>query len=290
MEFLQKLIEIIIRKHRQLKKLYRVIFALACVVVFVTSYALTLPAITLEKRVAQGMPGIDARSKATNNADSTIDSGGEGGPDSEDHSAGADEDASGQSQEDSSISDDQGEGSGDTDDGVSEEASAEANEDAGDSNDDSDGESGSESGGDSRGESGSGTTDTATDGSGSDSADESDDDITDTATDGSGSDSADESDDGTADAAAGGSRNGAAEAGSEEAAEAATKPADGELLPEGTILTAEGSDYIVYVTVTSKSLLYKGTTLQVREITKEKDEERRTKKSISCILTKRWRS
>ena len=58
MEFLRKLVEIIIRKHRQLKRLYRAVFALACIVVFVTSYALTLPAVTLDRETAEASAGI----------------------------------------------------------------------------------------------------------------------------------------------------------------------------------------------------------------------------------------
>ena len=58
MEFLRKLVEIIIRKHRQLKRLYRAVFVLSCIVVFVTSYALTLPAITLDRETAEASAGI----------------------------------------------------------------------------------------------------------------------------------------------------------------------------------------------------------------------------------------
>ena len=58
MEFLRKLVEIIIKKHRQLKRLYRTEFALACIVVFVTSYALTLPAVTLDRETAEASAGI----------------------------------------------------------------------------------------------------------------------------------------------------------------------------------------------------------------------------------------
>ena len=58
MQFLQRLIEIILKEHRRLKRLYRVIFVLACVVVFITTYALTLPAITIDKETAARMGGM----------------------------------------------------------------------------------------------------------------------------------------------------------------------------------------------------------------------------------------
>lgn len=59
MEFLLRLIEKIMKEHRRLKRLYKIFFVMACVVVFITTYALTLPAITLEKTIARSMPGIN---------------------------------------------------------------------------------------------------------------------------------------------------------------------------------------------------------------------------------------
>lgn len=59
MQFLQRLIEIFIKEHGRRKRLYRVISVLACIVVFTTTYAMILPAITLDQETAEEQPGIE---------------------------------------------------------------------------------------------------------------------------------------------------------------------------------------------------------------------------------------
>lgn len=60
MQFLQRLIENFIKEHVKRKRLYRVVSVLACIVVFVTTYAMILPAITLDREMAAEQPGIEA--------------------------------------------------------------------------------------------------------------------------------------------------------------------------------------------------------------------------------------
>ena len=55
MQFLQRLIENFIKEHVRRKRLYRVVSVLACIVVFVTTYAMILPAITLDRATAEAM-------------------------------------------------------------------------------------------------------------------------------------------------------------------------------------------------------------------------------------------
>ena len=59
MQFLQRLIENFIKEHVRRKRLYRVVSVLACIVVFVTTYAMILPAITLDRETAEEQPGIE---------------------------------------------------------------------------------------------------------------------------------------------------------------------------------------------------------------------------------------
>ena len=59
MDFFNKLAEQFIIANRRLKKWQRVVSALAAVVVFVTTYALVLPAITLDKETASAQAGIE---------------------------------------------------------------------------------------------------------------------------------------------------------------------------------------------------------------------------------------
>ena len=59
MDFFNKLAEQFIRMNRRLKKWQRVVSALAAVVVFITTYALVLPAITLDKETASTQAGIE---------------------------------------------------------------------------------------------------------------------------------------------------------------------------------------------------------------------------------------
>lgn len=58
MDFFNKLAEQFIKANRRLKKWQRVVSALAAVVVFVTTYAMVLPAITLDKETASAQAGI----------------------------------------------------------------------------------------------------------------------------------------------------------------------------------------------------------------------------------------
>ena len=59
MDFFNKLAEQFIKANRRLKKWQRVVSALAAVVVFVTTYAMVLPAITLDKETASAQAGIE---------------------------------------------------------------------------------------------------------------------------------------------------------------------------------------------------------------------------------------
>ena len=124
MQFLQRLIEIILKEHRRLKRLYRVIFVLACVVVFITTYALTLPAITIDKETAARMGGMQTGTsqyrvemgKASDET-ATTDGSEEGGSpadseaDSEELSS-ADDAEPGKAADDSGFNEESGGGSG----------------------------------------------------------------------------------------------------------------------------------------------------------------------------------
>lgn len=58
MDFLLKKIEQILRYQRKWKKWQKVVASLACIVVFITTYALILPAITMDRDEAQSQGGI----------------------------------------------------------------------------------------------------------------------------------------------------------------------------------------------------------------------------------------
>lgn len=62
MDFLRRLIEKFISERLRHRRLYRITAVLACFVVFVTTYALILPAITMDKRTALVTPGVESRS------------------------------------------------------------------------------------------------------------------------------------------------------------------------------------------------------------------------------------
>ena len=262
MQFLQRLIEIILKEHRRLKRLYRVIFVLACVVVFITTYALTLPAITIDKETAARMGGMQTGTsqyrvgmgKASDET-ATTDGSEEGG-------SPADSEAD---SEELSSADDAEPGEAADDSGFNEESGGGSGEDA--AGEDPDG-----------GAAGSG----AADGAEAETSKDADAEATEGAdTDGGSNESAgDDVTDSTGDdgesASADGTGEGSATAGTsatDAAAAAATVDPAAELITEETELTAEGSDYKVYVTVTPEAKLPKGTVLQVREITKESDEE-----------------
>ena len=58
MDFLLQKIEQILRHQKRWKKWQKVVASLACVVVFITTYALILPAITMDRDEAQSQGGI----------------------------------------------------------------------------------------------------------------------------------------------------------------------------------------------------------------------------------------
>ena len=59
MDFFNRLAEQFIKANRRLKKWQRAVSALAAVVVFATTYAMVLPAITLDKETASTQAGIE---------------------------------------------------------------------------------------------------------------------------------------------------------------------------------------------------------------------------------------
>ena len=59
MNFIDKMVERFIKLNRRMKRWQRVVSVLAAVVVFATTYALILPAITLDKETATAEPGIE---------------------------------------------------------------------------------------------------------------------------------------------------------------------------------------------------------------------------------------
>ena len=58
MEFLKELFYKLLQKHRRLRRIYRTFFSLACIVVFVTTYALILPALTIDRENATAQTGM----------------------------------------------------------------------------------------------------------------------------------------------------------------------------------------------------------------------------------------
>ena len=248
MEFLRKLVEIIIKKHRQLKRLYRTEFALACIVVFVTSYALTLPAVTLDRETAEasaGIGGFEVQGQASQ------ESGESGGSMEEDQS---EADAWSQEESEADAGPDleaDSETNSETDTETNIESDTETNIE---SDTETDTESNTET--DARSDSGSGRdSDAGPDGEEAAETESA-------AAEGTDRESTDPQEPG-----------GAADAGTAGTQTAPVPEPEGTLLPEGTVLHAAGNDYDVYVTITSKSEIYEGTTLEVREITKESDEE-----------------
>ena len=59
MEFFIRIAEKFILANRRLRKLKRAVSVMMAITVFVTTYALILPAITLEKETASAQPGIE---------------------------------------------------------------------------------------------------------------------------------------------------------------------------------------------------------------------------------------
>ena len=59
MDFFNRMVEQFIRANRRLKRWQRAVSVMAAVVVFATTYALVLPAITLDKETASAQSGIE---------------------------------------------------------------------------------------------------------------------------------------------------------------------------------------------------------------------------------------
>ena len=73
MDFINKLAEHFITVNRRLKRWQRVVSLLAAVVVFATTYALVLPAITLDKETASTQAGIEvAASENDSDSEGTV--------------------------------------------------------------------------------------------------------------------------------------------------------------------------------------------------------------------------
>ena len=58
MNFLEKLVNALFTVHGRTKRWHKVVSVMAAVVVFVTTYALILPALTLDESTASDEPGI----------------------------------------------------------------------------------------------------------------------------------------------------------------------------------------------------------------------------------------
>lgn len=294
-----KLIEKFMRVRSRRRRLYRVISVLACIVVFVTTYAMILPAITIDRQTALGMNGMswsreapkvssggksNKASPAVNEADDVESPSGapEETADTAPESNGAPNTDTGDNIVNTVTggSGDDSSGAGGDNDGSSTDSKP---EDTG-SSDNEGGTSGS--GDDNTSDIGSGDGNTSSDSNSKSDVDTSDQDhaadagSTSTASSDeiSGQDSTaanttttendtaaeteDTSDGSTADSAS--------------TAQAALAE-EVRMITEATELTAKGSGYKVYVIVNKESLLPVGTVLKVREITRENnaDEYRR---------------
>ena len=112
MDFFNRITERFIEANRKLRKLHRVVSVLAAIVVFATTYALILPAITLDQDTASAQSGIEVAA-----SDHETDSG--GGVYEEEPEEESDEDGSGGQQDEEILSEDsdsQGEDISDDDD------------------------------------------------------------------------------------------------------------------------------------------------------------------------------
>ena len=298
MQFLQRLIEIILQKHRQMKRLYRVIFVLSCVVVFITTYALILPAITIDRDAANRMTGMkvaDERSRerkwsltgsgpeeSASGETVSEESGSEekgrnesvseeiGAEESEEAGAEVSEETGAEEPEENIV-----EESEETGEEESEEAGEEASEDTGEegseeTDEEASEEAGIEESGDGQSGDGVQSSEEGETISGDDSLSSEEED-TSSGDDGQSSEEEETlSDDEGQPAEEEETLTDEEGQTSEEAGEIAPEE---ELITEETELTAKGSDYTVYATVTPEAKLPAGTVLQVREITKEQDEE-----------------
>ena len=75
MKLLRELIALILREHEKLRRLYRAATVLACIVVFVTTYVLMLPAITLDKKAASQQTGLRLDSSSSSMVEMAEDAG-----------------------------------------------------------------------------------------------------------------------------------------------------------------------------------------------------------------------
>ena len=99
MDFFNRITERFIEANRKLRKLHRVVSVLAAIVVFATTYALILPAITLDQDTASAQSGIEVAA-----SDHETDSG--GGVYEEEPEEESDEDGSGGQQDEEILSED----------------------------------------------------------------------------------------------------------------------------------------------------------------------------------------
>ena len=73
MNFIDKMVEQFMKVNRRMKRWQRVVSVLAAVVVFVTTYSLVLPAITLDRDTASTQAGIEvAASENEAESDGTV--------------------------------------------------------------------------------------------------------------------------------------------------------------------------------------------------------------------------
>lgn len=239
MSFLIELFEKLIKKKYKHRHFRRVVAVLSCVVVFVTTYALILPAITMERQTAMAMPGISWRSAAS---EDILTTGQAAVTEPEEPEPEEPEEAS---NEDEPEPEDAGSGAQDTEAADSEAEPEEHEEET--QNQETESEDND-------------TAETETEDADAASSQSEDSEDTEPA-------DADKDDADPASEDPSAADNAATAATAQQAAP------EIELITEDTTLTAEGSDYKVYVTVTAASKLPKDTRLQVREITKESDEE-----------------
>ena len=263
MNLIEKMVEKFIELHKRLRRWRRVLFVLSAITVFSVTYALILPAITLDKNTAAEQPGIetDASETAGNRAVA-----GEEGDQAEAEDAAeetveepAEEPEAAAEEEDPVIEED-------TDSEDSADAGASDTGDADPSDSDDEGTADSEDTNDGEDADAADTEDTV--------AEDTDDEAADEGSAGEGAssedaDTADTEEAGTADTEDAGDES--ATAGTTvQAGEAAEEL---ELITEDTQLVFEGEDYMVYADFGASAKLPVGVVLDVKEITKEEEPE-----------------
>lgn len=234
MKLLKEIIALILKEHEKLRRLYKAATVLACIVVFVTTYVLMLPAITLDKKAASQQSGLRLGPSGSSVIRMAADTGPEEDDQTLDAQLPADENASAGGAEETAVSTPE----------IAEDSSGDTGPATG-----ADGGSGEGSGDET-------STDTESD------------DAAAAASEGAAvSEPPDASD--TSDTALAEENADAAAA----AATAQSALPEEELITEETELTARGDGFKVYVTVTTESMLPKATEVSVREITKDRDEK-----------------